>query len=515
MVVLYHNHNKIEDLVATGHQNIDFDKNLTLAKGLHHLANRFPNEKIVWCHLDYKDHFDVKAIETVYHHHKLMLSYHPYQNHFMDKRLGYVDASVFINVNKKVSYPTWQMSSAVGVIHGSVLLEINDSIPLDSDFDYYLNSVAKLAMPLGLFCYSEPRLLRGDPIKPSESKTNIWTLFKFVKQHYKTRWLFLLALNLLLYEKRVALFPFLYGLCFKKRTKAAINLESIAVQSTKDIMAKANIDVIIPTIGRKTYLYDVLCDLRNQTYLPQNVIIVEQNPIEGSRSELDYLTSESWPFKISHMFTHKTGACQARNKALQQVKSEWVFLADDDIVIEKDFLYKLHRTVNQLPYKAFTFRCYLKGEPKEFNKLRQWDAFGSGCSVVQRKALNGCSFSEAYEYGFGEDSDFGMQLRNKGIDVIYVPEPSILHLKAPMGGFRTKPKLLWQEEAVQPKPSPTIMLYQLLHKTKEQQWGYKTLLFLKYYKNQSIKNPFKYYKTLRKQWSQSLKYANQLKNNNS
>jgi glycosyltransferase involved in cell wall biosynthesis len=512
VVILYHSHNKIQEVVTANNQKIDFDKNLTLSKGVHHLASQFPNKKIVWCHLDYKDNLNLKVIDAVFHHKNIMLSYHPGNHYFLDKRIGYVEESVFINVNKKVRYPTWQMSRAVGVMHASVLLEIKDSITLDSNFDYYLNSLAKLWMPLGLFCYSEPRLLLGD-IKGRDSKTNIWTLFKFVKQHYKTRWVVLLALNFLLYERRFALGPFLYALCFRKRRCASVNFKSIVVQSSKAVVEKGNMDVIIPTIGRKKYLYDVLCDLRKQTHRPINVIIVEQNPIAGSCSELDYLTSESWPFKVLHTFTHKTGACNARNLALNQVTSDWVFLADDDIVIENDFLAKVNETVNQLPYKAFTFRCHLKGETKVFNKIRQWGAFGSGCSIVNKEALYGCVFSESYEHGFGEDSDFGIQLRNKGVDVIYLPEPAILHLKAPIGGFRTKPKLLWQEEAIQPKPSPTIMLFQLLHKTKEQQWGYKTTLFLKYYKKQSIKNPFKYFRTFKNQWSQSLKYANQIKNN--
>jgi hypothetical protein len=57
------------------------------------------------------------------------------------------------------------------------------------------------------------------------------------------------------------------------------------------------------------------------------------------------------------------------------------------------------------------------------------------------------------------DNDFGMQLRNQGVDVLYLPEPKILHLKAPVGGFRTKPKLAWENDEIQPKPSPTVMLF--------------------------------------------------------
>ena len=115
-----------------------------------------------------------------------------------------------------------------------------------------------------------------------------------------------------------------------------------------------------------------------------------------------------------------------------------------------------------------------------------------------------------FEFGFGEDADFGMQLRNIGIDVLYFPNPEILHLKAPMGGFRTKPVLAWHSDAIQPKPSPTVMLFKILHITKQQICGYKTLLFFKYYKNQTIKNPILYFLNYRKQWSRSVFWANEL-----
>jgi len=117
----------------------------------------------------------------------------------------------------------------------------------------------------------------------------------------------------------------------------------------------------------------------------------------------------------------------------------------------------------------------------------------------------------SYEFGYAEDGDFGMQIRNKGYDVIYLPEPAIMHLKAPMGGFRTKPKLDWHEEPIVPKPSPTVMLFALLHKTKQQLLGYKTTLFFKYYRLQAIKNPWTYFKTFQKQWKVSVKWANELK----
>lgn len=140
--------------------------------------------------------------------------------------------------------------------------------------------------------------------------------------------------------------------------------------------------------------------------------------------------------------------------------------------------------------------------------------FGAGNSFIYTEFLENIKFNKEYEFGYGEDNDFGMQLRNAGCDVLYLPEPKILHLKAPMGGFRTKPQLQWHNEKVQPKPSPTVMLYQMKHQTKEQIYSYKTTLFFKYYKNQKIKNPVKYYINFQKQWQKSVFWANELKKQN-
>jgi glycosyltransferase involved in cell wall biosynthesis len=511
LIVVYHLENKITDVVSRNNQKIKFDCTVSISAGLIQLAAVFPDEKIVWCHSAYKEHLALEKINTLHHHNKMMLSFRPKANNFFDNSIGYVEESLFINVNKKVSYPTWQMSSSVGIIHASVLNAIGDKIICESDFDYYLSSLAKLCMPLGLLCYSEPQLLNSVEIIDSPVTASSVTLFRFVKQHYKTRWVFLLALNLLLYERKILFNPFISALFSKRRFNNKINIDNIVVQSSRVIADKGTIDVIIPTIGRKKYLYDVLKDLAQQTHLPENVIIVEQNPQSGSVSELDFLQATIWPFQIKHTFTHQAGACNARNVALSQVRSEWVFLADDDISIDGDFIKKTSENIEKFGVKAVSLFCLQEKEVQTFNTVFQWGSFGSGCSVVASDILKNCSFNLGYEFGYGEDSDFGMQLRNLGNDVLFLPEPSILHLKAPVGGFRTKPILKWYKERIQPKPSPTVMLYLITHNTKQQILGYKTILFFKYFKHQKSRNPFQYFTVFNKQWKQSVYWANQLK----
>ncbi len=510
MIIVYHQNAKIIDVVSINNQKIKFDYKLTIAAGLHVLAQKFPDKKILWCCSSVKEQLNIEEIETLFHHNKMMLSYTPNRTNYLGSTIGYVEESPFIKINKKVSYPTWQMSSLIGVVHASVLIAIKNEIKLDSDFEYYLNSVAKVYMPLGLLCYSEPKLLREMSAFKKQS-ASVYALFKFVKQHYRTRWILLLLLNLLIYEGKFPFAAFLNAVFFKNRNKKGNNLDTITVESSLKVVVKETIDVVIPTIGRKEYLYDVLCDLREQTHLPKNVIIVEQNPVPQSKSELDYLHNEEWPFLIKHTFTHQPGACSARNIALSKVESEWVFLADDDVRFNNFFVQETIEYIKKYGVKAVSINCSHQQEIQAYTKVFQWGSFGSGCSVVLSESLKKCQFNLGFEFGYGEDSDFGIQLRDNEVDVLYLPKPTMLHLRAPIGGFRTKPDLLWKQDTIQPKPAPTVMLHKMLNETDEQRLGYKTILFFKYYQHQKYKNPVQYYKMFQKQWNQSLSWATQLK----
>lgn len=508
MIIVYHQNNKITSVWDYKNSKSISCVSKTISDGLLELSKTFSNALLIWCNKSLTDVLNIDELDKIFHHKNMLVSYRISKKPYLTDAIGYVTETPFININKSVEYPTWLMSSDVGGINTSVLLKLESQLFFDSNFDYFLNSLARLCMPLGLFCYSSPKLLKRH-VKVETKKVDSFTLFKFVKQHYKAVWVYLLFINFVLHEKKTPLLALIRSLFYSRRIVSFTDFNALNDESlNKKNIENLEVDVVIPTIGRKKYLYDTLKDLTHQTLLPKNIIIVEQNPDTKTKTELDYLNNETWPFKINHHFTHKTGACNARNIALNTVNSDWVFLADDDIVLENNFIEKASHTVNQLGYNAFTFSCYLKNEIPTFKFVKQWENFGSGCSFVKTEVLKDIKFSKAFEYGFGEDADFGMQLRNKGVDVVYLPEPSILHLKAPIGGFRVKPELAWKDDDIQPKPSPTVMLYLIKHQSKKQILGYKTTLFLKYYKHQNISNPFKYYQVFKKQWNRSQFWAN-------
>jgi len=507
MILLIHKNEEVFEVVDLTTNTILVVSNQKPINALFEIAKKHTERILIWCHQSLKENLNIEGIKTTFTLKNMMLSYG--KNQYFHEQIGYIEDSPFLKVNKKVKYPTWLMSSQIGTIYASELLKFESEINLKNSFDFVLNSIAKKGMPNGLLCYSEPKLLKNDYSFQKENKASIFQLFKFVKLHYKGVWSILLLLNFMVYEKRFSIISFIRSLFYKRKTtNLEFDFESLIPVVTNQ---KSSIDVIIPTIGRKDYLHDVLKDLSNQTLLPEKVIVIEQNENLNSKSELDFITSTKWPFKIFHKFIHQTGACNARNLALKEVTSGYVFFADDDIRLNDDILKNTIYLMKQNRVKAVTLSCLKSDEKEVYNNVFQWQSFGSGCSFVEKSAIKNLEFNMAFEHGFGEDADFGMQLRNKEIDVLYVPTIKLQHLKAPIGGFRMPYKHSWKKDIVQPKPSPTVMLNRINNTTKYQLLGYKTKLLIKFYKNQQVKNPFTYLLKFKKQWQQSLCWANKLK----
>jgi glycosyltransferase involved in cell wall biosynthesis len=514
MIILFHKNNKVVKIY-------DFDRDIelninsnTIQNTLILIAKKNPEVFVGWCHVDLKNDINLEAWEVILKHPLLLISYETSTNYYITSDIGFVEDSPFINVNKNVEYPTWLMSSDVGVIHASVLLEFENLLNYNLSFDLFLNCMAKSGMSQGLLCYSNPNLLKGNFIGHKIQKEPISKIdfLWFVKSNYRLRWIVLYLANLLIFKKQFPIVSF-FGSFFKKQIQHSFSLTNRSFKINVE-NKKINIDVLIPTLGREKELKNVLVDLSKQTVLPKKVIIVEQNAIKNEGSKLDYL-KEAWPFAIDHTLIHQLGACNARNLALEKVTSEWVFFADDDIRFNSSFLEDAFKFLFMYDANVVNLSCLQKGEKELKSKIVQSTSFGSGTSILKSESIKNMKFNMAYEFGYGEDADFGMQLRNKGVDVLYIPFVSMIHLKAPIGGFRQKIKREWDSDIILPKPSPTIMVYKLMHATKEQLQSYKIILFLKFYKNQPIKNPMRYYKMMSKAWDRSLYWAHYLiKNNN-
>ena len=422
------------------------------------------------------------------------------------RSFGYVEDSPFINADSASKYPTWLISGDLVMFHSSLFNCIPKDFFQERSFKYNILSLAKLLRTQGIICTQYPIQNQEEG---SLGDLSVNDLYLFVSEHFKKKWIFLLLISHVIYDHRVPLYAFAKALFLKLR-KCNVDVFSLQNVHNIDELSILEYDVIIPTMGRSTYLENVLDDLNNQTITANKIIIYEQNPKTNSISDLDFLQKKDYKFNIEHIFTHQTGACNARNKAISLSVAEWVLLFDDDVRIDTDFSSEVAKFLDNTTFKCVTFACLQQGEKETMKAYKQWESFGSGCSIVHRDVLEKCSFDMALEHGYGEDVDYGMQVRRAGYDVIYAPQIQISHLKAPMGGFREKHLFPWQDERIKPKPSPQIMYHRTKNYTTEQLKGYKLVLFFKTFGTFKTKNPFTHFKRFQEAWNVSKKWASQL-----
>ncbi|TQI71523.1 hypothetical protein JM79_2463 [Gramella sp. Hel_I_59] len=510
MKILIHRHaGQLIDILSIGGDSIPVGS-LNCISAFWYLAKEYPEELILWCEERiYKD-LNLEEINKIFHHDLIMASYAVYSE-YLPRAVGYIDHMPYVNVNRNVSYGTWFMSTDVGGIKGNTLLKFKHFFSKESDFGFLLNSIAKIGLENGLFCYSVPSLIVNREI-PLVKKINADNsdLFRFVYSHYTTIWTTILFFCFISKEKNIPIKSYISAFFNSKKFKKEIDLRDLPIKSTQLSQLSNNIDVILPTIGRTEQVKQVLNDLRNQSLTPYQVILIEQKPGEDHTSDLQGLVKEKWPFQLVHIFTQRTGVCYARNLGLEKVISDWVFLCDDDNRIASSVLSDALSEIRRLGVNMINTAYRQPDENIIFKKIKQWGTFGAGNSIVKSEFLENVRFSNTFEHGYGEDKDFGMQLRNRGCDIIYDPFLEITHLKAPMGGFRIKKVFKWEAESPQPKPSPTVMALILKYYTLEQRYGYKLSMFLKFYRKQTIKNPIAYFKIMNKSWDKSLYWGKYL-----
>ena len=120
MIFLIHESDRFLELLNNEFQPIAFDHTGNLSECLTEISNLYSNEFIIWCHVSCKNFINKDALNEIFHHRAIMASYCTSQENFISNKIGYVDRSVFIKLNKKVKYPTWLMSSDIGGCHAEL-----------------------------------------------------------------------------------------------------------------------------------------------------------------------------------------------------------------------------------------------------------------------------------------------------------------------------------------------------------------------------------------------------------
>lgn len=130
-----------------------------------------------------------------------------------------------------------------------------------------------------------------------------------------------------------------------------------------------NISVIIPTYNRRNLLKRALKSVYNQSYFPQEIIILD----DGSK-KIDNNIQKEYN-QIRYFYRSNGGVSSARNEGIKRARCDWIAFLDDDDEWEKDkLLYqvKLHK-LNPNLKMSYTNERWIRGEkevkiPKKYQK---------------------------------------------------------------------------------------------------------------------------------------------------
>ncbi|AWG25395.1 glycosyltransferase family 2 protein [Flavobacterium kingsejongi] len=275
------------------------------------------------------------------------------------------------------------------------------------------------------------------------------------------------------------------------------------------IVGKPKVSYIIPTMSRQDFTLQLLKDLKKQTYGVDEVIIVDATPEEAR--EKSYYNSEDYDFRLIVQWQETKGSCRARNEAIAHCNGDYIVFGDDDIRIPPDFIenhIRLLQTYNAGACNGLDIRADHQQQTLEDlqQKLIKFDeqrwisgasqSFSNANSCVKKEYVNLLKGNDInFDGGYGEDSDFGLSLSKLGVTVMHNPFSANLHLKPPVGGYRSwgeqakiigkkRKKQPWELDTpvkwIRPVPSPTIMYMILKQFTPQQVQEYKQKYFILY-----------------------------------
>ena len=307
----------------------------------------------------------------------------------------------------------------------------------------------------------------------------------------------------------------------KQKFQKQINIPQIEQKELIEIKGAPTVSFIIPTMLRQDMTLQLLDDLKAQTFLPSEVVVVDATP-NDKRDESLY-NQHNYPFKLVIKWQITKGSCRARNEAINLCTGDYIVFGDDDIRVQPNYIENQIRFLqtykasacNGLDIQADNFKQNLDDLQNKINKLSKdrfkvgvASSFNNANSCVERKFVNQLQGNDInFDGGYGEDGDFGLSLLNIGITVLYNPYSRNLHLKPPAGGYRfwgTQSKIMGKNRKkqpwelnhpvgwIRPVPSPTIMYGIIKQFDALAQKEYKYKYFLHYLARGSIfKLPFR------------------------
>jgi succinoglycan biosynthesis protein ExoM len=204
-----------------------------------------------------------------------------------------------------------------------------------------------------------------------------------------------------------------------------------------------SVSVCIATHRRNERLREVLMDLARQEYLPEQVVVVDNDADGQARDVIDEIRAAAPPFKLDYDIQAQRNIALTRNRSVELASGQWLAFIDDDERAPPHWLSKLLDAAMiyeadgvlapvepQLPPGAPAWICRGKfydfphqasGSLVALNRMR----FGNVLLRGERLRAEPGPFDPRYGLMTGEDGDLLVRLVHKGAKIVWFEDAPV------------------------------------------------------------------------------------------
>lgn len=227
---------------------------------------------------------------------------------------------------------------------------------------------------------------------------------------------------------------------------------SILVHESKPLVS-----VVIPTLNRYKYLYDVMRDLESQEYRNFEVIVVDQS------EPFNKQFYDQFDLDINLVYQQEKALWMARNHAVQISNGDYILLFDDDSRIEPDWISQNLKCVDYFDADisaGVSLSVVGAKIPDNYAFFRWADQLDTGNALLKKEIFKNIGlFDRQFEKQRMGDGEYGLRCYLNGYKSISNPYAKRVHLKVSSGGLRQmgswdgfRPKNIFA-----PRPIPSVL----------------------------------------------------------
>lgn len=223
-------------------------------------------------------------------------------------------------------------------------------------------------------------------------------------------------------------------------------------------MQGTKVTVVIPNYNGIKYIRDCMDSLRQQSLKDFEILVVDNGSKDGS---LEILQTE-YPEVNVIALAENTGFCHAVNLGIQESKTPYILLLNNDTIVKSEFVEGLIKAIEESD-KIFSVSAMMLSMEDEQIIDNAGDGYcvlgwayarGKGCPVTKycekKEIFSACGGAAIYRksifeeigyfdenhFAYLEDVDIGYRARIHGYRNIYEPAAKVVHVGSATSGSR-------------------------------------------------------------------------------